>query len=163
LEFNPLSNPISRCEATPQQIVDWTEGKALIGTGSPFGPARFQGKEISYGQTNNSYIFPGLALGILSSLARDVTDAMIKASALALAELSPTRKDKQSGLLPPLSRIRSVSQAVARAVGQQAIRDGLAEVDEPGLEKELAANFWEPRYETYEHSEFIAPHEARGD
>jgi malate dehydrogenase (oxaloacetate-decarboxylating) len=150
----PLSNPTSRCEATPQQIVDWTEGKALIGTGSPFGPAQFKGKEVPFAQTNNSYIFPGLALGILSSHARHVSDAMIKASALALAELSPTRKEKQGGLLPPLSSIRSVSQAVARAVGQQAIREGLAEVDEPGLEKELAANFWEPLYETYEHSNY---------
>ena len=148
----PLSNPTSRCEATPQQIVDWTGGKALIGTGSPFGPAQFKGKEVPFAQTNNSYIFPGLALGILSSHARHVSDAMIKASALALAELSPTRKDKQGRLLPPLSSIRSVSQAVARAVGQEAIREGLAEVDEPGLEKELAANFWEPRYETYERS-----------
>jgi malate dehydrogenase (oxaloacetate-decarboxylating) len=122
----------------------------LIGTGSPFGPAQFKGKEVPFAQTNNSYIFPGLALGILSSHARHVSDTMIKASALALAELSPTRKDKEGGLLPPLSSIRSVSQAVARAVGQQAIREGLAEVDEPGLEKELAANFWEPLYETYE-------------
>jgi len=149
----PLSNPVSRCEATPQQIVDWTEGRALIGTGSPFPPASFQGRPAPFAQTNNSYIFPGLALGIISSRARHVSDAMIKAATLALAELVPTRQDKQASLLPPLKDIRAVSQTIARAVGLQAIKDGLAEVDEAGLQTELAANFWEPVYEAYEHAD----------
>ena len=148
----PLSNPVSRCEATPQQVVDWTEGRALIGTGSPFPAASFQGRPAPFAQTNNSYIFPGLALGIISSRARHVSDAMVKASALALAELSPTRRDKQAGLLPPLKNIRAIGQEVARAVGKQAIKDGLAQVDAAGLEKELAANIWEPVYEPYEYS-----------
>jgi malate dehydrogenase (oxaloacetate-decarboxylating) len=146
----PLSNPVSRSEATPQQIVDWTGGRALIGTGSPFPPASYQGRPVPFAQTNNSYIFPGLALGILSARARHVSDAMVKASALAVADLLPTRKDKTAGLLPPLPAIRSVSHTVARAVGLQAIKDGLAQVDEAGLEKELAANIWEPEYEPYE-------------
>ena len=146
----PLSNPVSRCEATPQQIVDWSEGRALIGTGSPFPPASYQGKPAPFAQTNNSYIFPGLALGILSSRARHVSDAMVKAATLALAELVPTRRDKQAALLPPLKDIRAVSQKVAREVGLQAIKDGLAEVDQAGLEKELVANFWKPVYEPYE-------------
>ena len=146
----PLSNPTSRCEATAQQIADWTEGRALIGTGSPFGEVKFNSRTVPCAQTNNSYIFPGLAMGILSSQARHVSDAMIKSAALALAGLSPTRRDKNAGLLPPLADIRSVSQTVARAVGRQAIREGLAGVDEAGLEQELAANFWEPVYETYE-------------
>jgi malate dehydrogenase (oxaloacetate-decarboxylating) len=103
-------------------------------------------------QTNNSYIFPGLALGILSSRARHVSDAMVKASALALSELCPTRRNKQAALLPPLKTIRDVSQEVARAVGKQAIKDGLAQVDAAGLEKELAASIWEPVYEPYEYS-----------
>jgi malate dehydrogenase (oxaloacetate-decarboxylating) len=149
----PLSNPVSRSEATPQQIVDWTEGRALIGTGSPFPPATYQGRPVSFAQTNNSYIFPGLALGILSSRARHVSDAMIKAAALGLANLLPTRTDKTAPLLPPLTSIRSVSRAVARAVGIQAIKDGLAQVDEAGLDKELTANIWEPDYEPYELSE----------
>lgn len=148
----PLSNPISRCEAAPQQVVDWTEGRALIGTGSPFPPASYEGKPAPFAQTNNSYIFPGLALGIISSRARHVSDAMVKAAALALVELSPTRRDKQAALLPPLNTIRAVSQEVARAVGKQAIKDGLAQVDTAGLEKELAANIWQPVYEPYEYS-----------
>ena len=146
----PLSNPVSRCEAAPQQIVDWTEGRALIGTGSPFPPASYQGRPAPFAQTNNSYIFPGLALGIISSRARHVSDAMIKAATLALAELVPTRRDKQAPLLPPLKDIRAVSQKVGRAVGLQAIKDGLAGVNEVGLNKELTANFWEPGYEPYE-------------
>ena len=148
----PLSNPISRCEAAPQQVVDWTEGRALIGTGSPFPPASYEGKPAPFAQTNNSYIFPGLALGIISSRARHVSDAMVKAAALALVELSPTRRDKQAAVLPPLNTIRAVSQEVARAVGKQAIKDGLAQVDAAGLEKELAANIWQPVYEPYEYS-----------
>jgi malate dehydrogenase (oxaloacetate-decarboxylating) len=145
----PLSNPTSRCEAKPQDILDWTEGRALIGTGSPFGPAKVNGNEVQIDQTNNSYIFPGLALGIISSHAKHVSDAMIKASALALAALSPTRKDTRANLLPPLSNIRSVSLEVARAVGKQAMQDGLAAVDEAGFEKELAANVWAPVYQAY--------------
>ena len=148
----PLSNPISRCEAAPQQVVDWTEGRALIGTGSPFPPASYEGKPAPFAQTNDSYIFPGLALGIISSRARHVSDAMVKAAALALVELSPTRRDKQAAVLPPLNTIRAVSQEVARAVGKQAIKDGLAQVDTAGLEKELAGNIWEPVYEPYEYS-----------
>jgi malate dehydrogenase (oxaloacetate-decarboxylating) len=146
----PLSNPTSRSEAKPQDLLDWTEGRALIGTGSPFGPVKVNGAEVHIDQTNNSYVFPGLALGIVSSRAKHVSDAMIKASALTLAGLSPTRRDKKASLLPPLATIRSVSLEVARAVGKQAIRDGLAGVDEAGFERELADNVWEPVYQPYE-------------
>lgn len=149
----PLSNPVSRSEATPQQIVDWTDGRALIGTGSPFPAASYQGRPAPYAQTNNSYIFPGLALGILSSRARHVSDAMIKTSAMKLADLCPTKTDKNAGLLPPLTAIRSVSKSVANAVGRQAVKEGLAQVDAIGFEKELAANIWEPVYELCEKAE----------
>jgi malate dehydrogenase (oxaloacetate-decarboxylating) len=146
----PLSNPTSRCEAKPQDILDWTDGRALIGTGSPFGPAKVNGKVVPITQTNNSYIFPGLALGIVSSHARHVSDGMIKAGALALAALSPTRRDKQASLLPALSDIRAVSLEVARAVGKQAIEEGLAGLDDAGFEGELEASVWEPAYQPYE-------------
>jgi malate dehydrogenase (oxaloacetate-decarboxylating) len=149
----PLSNPNSRCEATPQEVADATDGRALIGTGSPFPPATYNGRSVPFVQTNNSYVFPGLALGILSSRSRHISDGMIKAAALALAELSPTRQDKNASLLPALETIRSVSKSVARAVGLQSIKDGLAEVDEAGLKQELKANFWEPIYEPYEYAE----------
>jgi malate dehydrogenase (oxaloacetate-decarboxylating) len=146
----PLSNPTSRSEATPQQLVEWTEGRALIGTGSPFEPVDFRGQQIRIDQTNNSYIFAGLALGIISSCASYVSDEMIKAAAIALAGLSPARHDKQSSLLPPLTSIRAVSRTVALAVGKQAIKEGLAELDQSHFEKTLAANIWEPVYKPYE-------------
>jgi malate dehydrogenase (oxaloacetate-decarboxylating) len=145
----PLSNPTSHSEATPQDLLDWTEGRALIGTGSPFDPVKVNGKEVHIDQTNNSYIFPGLALGIISSKAQHVSDNMIKAAALALAARSPARENKTASLLPPLSSLRSISLDVAKAVGKQAILEGLAGVNEAGFEKELAANVWEPVYKPY--------------
>ncbi len=146
----PLSNPTSRCEATPQQLLDWTEGRALIGTGSPFEPVNVEGKLVHIDQTNNSYIFPGLALGIISSRARHVSDTMIKAAARTLAELSPTKKDKTASLLPDLKTIRSVSKQIAWAVSNQAIQDGLAGISPREIDDALTANIWEPVYRPYE-------------
>ena len=146
----PLSNPTSRSEATPQQVLDWTEGRALVGTGSPFEPVNVEGKLVRIDQTNNSYIFPGLALGIISSRARHVSDAMIKAAARTLAELSPTKRDKTANLLPDLKTIRSVSKQIAWAVSNQAIQDGLAGISPREIEDALTANIWEPVYRPYE-------------
>jgi malate dehydrogenase (oxaloacetate-decarboxylating) len=106
----PLSNPTSRSEATAQDLMDWTEGRALIGTGSPFEPVNVGAKKVPITQTNNSYIFPGLALGILASKTKRVTDTMIKAAAEELVRHLHTQKDKQASLLPPLSkRVSSVA------------------------------------------------------
>jgi malate dehydrogenase (oxaloacetate-decarboxylating) len=147
----PLSNPVSCCEANPQDLVDWTEGRALIGTGSPFPPVSFGGKNVLIDQTNNSYIFPGLALGIIASKARRVTDAMILAAAKELARLAPTQTDKRASLLPPLSDSRQLSRLIAMAVGRQALQDGQAQVaDEASLEEQLEANIWEPVYVPYQ-------------
>ncbi len=147
----PLSNPTSRSEATPQDLMKWTEGRALIGTGSPFEPVNFGGKTIRVAQTNNSYIFPGLALGIIASKARFVTDSMVKAAATELIRHLPTQKDKDAGLLPPISEAREIGRMIAQAVGKQAIQDGQAQVsDEAALNRELEANIWEPEYVPYE-------------
>ena len=146
----PLSNPTSRSEATPQDLLDWTEGRALIGSGSPFDPVNLSGRKIRIDQTNNSYIFPGLALGIIASKAKRVTDTMVMAAAKELARLVPTHKDKNASLLPSLSDSRRLSRSIARAVGRQAIQDGQAEVaDEVSLDRELQANIWEPVYVPY--------------
>jgi len=146
----PLSNPTSRSEATPQDLTDWTEGRALIGTGSPFEPVKVWGKKIAVAQTNNSYIFPGLALGIVASKARRVSDSMVMAATEELVRQSPTMKDKQGSLLPPISGARELARAIALAVGKQAIREGQAQVaGEDGLMQELAANIWEPTYVPY--------------
>jgi len=147
----PLSNPTSQSEAAPADLLRWTDGRALVGTGSPFAPVEVNGKSIRIAQVNNSYIFPGLALGILVSRAKRVTDGMIMAAAKALAALSPARTDKSAPLLPPIADSRKVSMVVAEAVGRQAIADGVAEAtDEASLADELRAYAWEPEYVPYE-------------
>jgi malate dehydrogenase (oxaloacetate-decarboxylating) len=147
----PLSNPTSQSEAAPADLLHWTDGRALVGTGSPFAPVEVNGKLVRIAQVNNSYIFPGLALGILVSRARRVTDGMIMAAAKALAALSPARADKSAPLLPPVAEARKTSLAVAEAAGMQAIADGVAEdVDEASLAGELRAYVWEPEYLPYE-------------
>ena len=147
----PLSNPTSKSEAVPADLLRWTDGRALIGTGSPFAAVDFGGKRIPISQVNNSYIFPGLALGILVSRARHVTNGMIMAAAKALAQLSPSRRDKDAPLLPPIADSRKVSLVVAEAVGKQAIADGVAEgADEAGLRQQLLDYVWDPVYLPYE-------------
>jgi len=147
----PLSNPTSRAEAAPEDLLKWTDGRALVGSGSPFDPVEINGKSIHITQTNNSYIFPGLALGILTSKAKRVSDAMIMVSARALAALSPTRNDKNADLLPPIADSRKVSLLVAEAVGKQAIAEGNAGVvDEMTFEQALHTYVWEPVYRPYE-------------
>jgi malate dehydrogenase (oxaloacetate-decarboxylating) len=147
----PLSNPTILSEAVPEDLFRWTNGRALIGTGSPFPPVQLNGKTLKAAQTNNSYIFPGLALGILTSRATRVTDAMIMASAKALAALSPTQKDKNADLLPPLADSRKVSLKVAEAVGKQAIADGVSALpDSTKFKDELVQYVWDPVYVPYE-------------
>ena len=156
----PLSNPTSKCEAVPVDLMRWTDGRALIGTGSPFAPVEVGGRAVPVSQVNNSYIFPGLALGILVSRSRRVSDAMIMAAAEALAELSPARTEPGAPLLPPIAEARKVSFHVAMAVGRQAIAEGLSEGADPDtLEAELRAYVWEPEYATLER---IAPGAAQG-
>ncbi|MBV8683372.1 MAG: NAD-dependent malic enzyme [Caulobacteraceae bacterium] len=146
----PLSNPTSRAEATPEQLMTWTEGRALIGVGSPFEPVSVNGRSVPIDQTNNSYIFPGVGLGVLAAEATRVNDNMFMAAAKALAELSPTAKDKNGRLLPPVTELRNVSVAVAAAVGKQAQADGLApRRHDNDLHERIRARVWEPAYQPY--------------
>ncbi|GLQ51983.1 NAD-dependent malic enzyme [Dyella flava] len=147
----PLSNPTSRSEAVPQQIMEWTGGRALIGTGSPFPPVQWQGKQIPVDQTNNSYIFPGVGLGVLAANAKRVTDAMFMVAGKVVASMSPTVTDRKARLLPPVDQLRAVSLAVAKAVAIQAQADGVAEAcDEATLDRWLKSLVWEPKYRPYE-------------
>jgi malate dehydrogenase (oxaloacetate-decarboxylating) len=147
----PLSNPTSKAEATPANLLRWTAGRVLVGTGSPFEPVEVNGKLVRISQVNNSFIFPGLALGILVSRSTRVSDAMIMASAKALASLSPTVADSSAPLLPPIADCRKVSLVVAEAVAKQAMADGTAEeVDEATLRQRLRDYVWEPVYHQYE-------------
>ena len=146
----PLSNPTSRSEATPEQLMAWTDGRALIGTGSPFSPVRWGGRTIPIDQTNNSYIFPGVGLGVLASGARRVSDAMFMAAAKALAVLSPAAKDPQDRLLPAVTELRFVSVAIANAVAHQAQLDGLAPVhDAATTAQRISSLLWKPVYSSY--------------
>lgn len=143
----PLSNPTSRAEATPADLIGWTDGRALVATGSPFEDVVHGGRRIPIAQCNNSYIFPGMGLGILAVGARRVSDAMFMAAARSLAESSPARVDPTASLLPPLSDSRKGARAIALAVADAAMRDGLAEA-RPAEEVEslIDAKMWQPRY-----------------
>ena len=148
----PLSNPTSLTEARPADLLRWTEGRALVGTGSPFAPVEVDGRLIPIAQVNNSYIFPGLALGALVSRAQLVTDGMIMAAAKALAGLSEAECGKDAPLLPPIRDARKISLVVAEAVGKQAIEEEVAEpMDDVPLREQLLDYVWEPEYLPYEY------------
>jgi malate dehydrogenase (oxaloacetate-decarboxylating) len=149
----PLSNPTSRVEALPSDILNWTDGQALVATGSPFAPVVLGDKEYPIVQCNNSYIFPGIGLGVLATRAKRVTDEMLMESSRALAECSPLAQNGHGPLLPPLEEIQKVSRHIAFAVGKKAMEQGVASkrTDERLLEK-LEENFWEPAYRQYKRS-----------
>ena len=143
----PLSNPTSRCEAKPADLIAWTAGRAQVATGSPFPEVCYQGRAFPIAQCNNSYIFPGVGLGVLAVGARRVTDEMFMAAARTLADCSPTRTGPNASLLPALENIRQVSRQIALAVGAKAQQQGLATPTTPTeLERLVDANCWEPRY-----------------
>ena len=150
----PLSNPTIKSEASPADLLRWTEGRALVGTGSPFPEVRIDGRSVRISQVNNSFIFPGLALGILVAQARRVTDAMIMAAAKALSDLSPSRMNSGAPLLPSIGESRKVAMVVAQAVSQQAIADRVAEIDsDDGLPDRIREYVWNPVYLPYERVE----------
>ena len=140
----PMSNPTTLSEATPPDLLTWTGGRALIATGSPFGPCTYQGVTYQIGQANNALIFPGLGLGALLSRARRITDHMITAAARAVAGLTDTSTPGAS-LLPPIDDLRATSARVALAVAQAAADDGVAE--QPGITAgAVDAAMWKPQY-----------------
>ncbi len=146
----PLSNPTSRVEAVPADIIEWTKGKALIATGSPFAPVIYQDRMYNISQCNNSYIFPGIGLGVIASGAKRVTDNMLMASSNALADCSPKLQDPNADLLPDLSQIQQISKVIAVKVAQAAMQDGVAPMmDLIDLQQKIEANFWKPEYRQY--------------
>ncbi|MDR3375875.1 MAG: NAD-dependent malic enzyme [Ancalomicrobiaceae bacterium] len=143
----PLSNPTSCVEAQPADVIKWTDGRAVIGTGSPFVPIEYKGKTYHFAQTNNSYIFPGVGLGTLAVQARRVTDGMFLAAARALAELSPARTAADGRLLPTLDRMREVSSTIAVAVAKQARAEGLtAPMSDAEIVRRVQQKMWTPEY-----------------
>ncbi|WP_019615783.1 NAD-dependent malic enzyme [Psychromonas ossibalaenae] len=151
----PLSNPTSRVEATPQEIMNWSQGKAIIATGSPFAPTHYQDQQFEVSQCNNSYIFPGIGLGVLAVRATSISDNMLMAASQALADASMSYKKTSGALLPPLNEIKEISKSIAFAVAQQAITDGLAlPISEQVLQRRLVDNFWTPKYRAYRRTSF---------
>ena len=146
----PLSNPTSKVEATPEEILRWTDGNALVATGSPFAPVEINGRTIHIAQCNNSYIFPGIGLGVVACSASRITDRMLMAASNALAECSPMVTGQGDAVLPPLKEIQQVSRKIALAVAKEAQAEGLAlETSEELLLAAIERNFWTPDYRTY--------------
>jgi len=144
----PLSNPTPLAEVRPEDLLAWSEGRALVATGSPFAPVRVQGRLRPIGQCNNCFVFPGLGLGALAVGARQVSEAMIDASLEALAARIPAARDPDASLMPPLRQVQEVSQAVAEAVAFTAVQEGLARRADTRAEALacLEQQRWRPQY-----------------
>lgn len=146
----PLSNPTSRAEAVPEDVLRWSNGTALIATGSPFAPVEINGMAINIAQCNNSYIFPGVGLGVVAAKATRVSDKMMMAAALALSDLAPAVHTGEGRLLPELSSIREVSRHIAKAVIIQAIEEGHAEpMSDEAITECIESTMWAPHYQEY--------------
>lgn len=146
----PLSNPTSRVEATPQDIITWTNGMALVATGSPFSPVTWNEKTYPVAQCNNSYIFPGIGLGVIASGASRITDDMLMSASETLAKYSPLVLNGEGLVLPELKDIHSVSRAIAFAVAKVAQQQGVAvKTSEEALLQAIDDNFWLPEYRDY--------------
>jgi malate dehydrogenase (oxaloacetate-decarboxylating) len=146
----PLSNPTSKCEAIPSDLLRWTHGRALIATGSPFTPVVQGSATFEIGQCNNAFIFPGVGLGVLASRATRVTDEMFVAAALVLSDASPALVDPEKSLYPSLTRVRQISRDVALAVALEAQRAGVAEeTTKEEIERRVNEKIWAPHHRTY--------------
>ncbi|QSQ20899.1 NAD-dependent malic enzyme [Pyxidicoccus parkwayensis] len=140
-----LSNPTANSEAIPADVYRWTEGRALVATGSPFDDVEYEGALYPVGQGNNAFIFPGLGLGVLTCRAKRVTDGMLTAAALTLSEFVDTNRLAQGGLYPRMDRIHTASKQVAIAVIRQAVKEGVCGEQLPeDLEAHLEQRLWKP-------------------
>ena len=146
----PLSNPSSRVEAQPADLIDWTGGQAIIATGSPFDPIEYQGRKFVISQCNNSYIFPGIGLAVVAGGISRISNEMMMVASEVLAKNSPLSTDNTSALLPPLSAVRELSKAIAYAVIRVAQEQGLAaETTQEALKEAVEANSWTAGYREY--------------
>ena len=146
----PLSNPSQHVEAHPQDVVTWTDGKAIVATGSPFEQIEHNGEDFEISQCNNSYIFPGVGLGVISCKAKLVSDEMLMVASTTLAELSPGQEDQSSAVLPPLTALPQISRKIAFTVARTAIAQDLArDMTDDELLASIERNFWSPVYREY--------------
>ncbi len=144
----PLSNPTANSEAHPADVLTWSDGRALVATGSPFDPVCVDGATRVIGQANNVFIFPGLGLGAIVSRAREITDSMFLAAAKTLADFTPGERVEQGALYPPLSQLRPISRAIAVAVAREANESGVAKPSSADIEAAVDAAMWWPDYST---------------
>ena len=141
----PLSNPTSRIEAAPSDILDWTDGEAIVATGSPFEPIERNGRTHVISQSNNVYIFPGLGLGAVAVSASKVTPEMLMTAAKAV--FASGTGDVEHGVLPPLSAVPELSKRIAAAVARTARDQGLtADVSDDDIDRAIADRYWDPVY-----------------
>jgi malate dehydrogenase (oxaloacetate-decarboxylating) len=146
----PLSNPTSKSEAVPEDLLQWTDGRALVAAGSPFPNVNYKGREIRIAQCNNVYIFPAMGLAISATRLKRVTDGMFLAAAHALAKQSPAQADPSAPLLPLLTGLRGAAVEIAFAAAQQAQREGFAPAASPEtLRSAIASAQWAPHYRSY--------------
>ncbi len=146
----PLSNPSKQVEATPQQVIQWTDGEVIIATGSPFDTVSLRGIDYPIAQCNNAYVFPGIGLGVVATKATRVSDEMLLAASATLADASPLANTGHGDLLPPLREIALLSRKIAFEVGKLAQQQGLApHTTTEALEASIERNFWKPEYRSY--------------
>ncbi|WP_404399939.1 NAD-dependent malic enzyme [Idiomarina seosinensis] len=146
----PLSNPSRHVEAHPADVLKWSKGQAIIATGSPFGSVEYEGKLYPIAQCNNSYIFPGIGLGVLAVKANRVSDEMFRVASKTLAEASPSANVGNEHLLPAFTELAELSKEIAFAVGKVAQQEGSAlEIDDQLLRQRIEDNFWRPEYRFY--------------
>lgn len=146
----PLSNPSRQVEATPSQVINWTEGQVIIATGSPFEAVEYQGKTFPIAQCNNSYIFPGIGLGVIAANINRITDKMLQVASEILAAASPLANTGAGELLPPLTGISQLSKDIAFAIGKVAFDEKLAlALSDEELKAKIESNYWQPEYRQY--------------
>lgn len=151
----PLSNPSRQVEARPEQVIEWTNGNVVIATGSPFNAVTYNEKVFPIAQCNNSYIFPGIGLGVIASKARLISDEMLMAASNTLAEESPLAKGESDYLLPRLTQISMLSRKIAFAVAKVAMEQNLAlSLSDEVLEQRIESNFWKAEYRPYKRVSF---------
>lgn len=146
----PLSNPSRQVEAHPAEVLQWTDGNAIVATGSPFGNVDYKGKTYAIAQCNNSYIFPGIGLGVIACKSARVTDEMLMIASITLSENAPQVDDNSASILPPLTDLPQISRKIAFAVAKMAMSQGHArEIPDEELLEIIEHNFWTPAYREY--------------
>jgi malate dehydrogenase (oxaloacetate-decarboxylating) len=142
-----LSNPTSKTEGIPEEIIGWTEGRAIVATGSPFDPVVYSDRTIPIPQCNNVYVFPGVGLGVIVSGARQVTEAMFAAASETLAGMVAEEDLATGSLYPPVTELRAVSRAIAGSVARVARDSGVGrDLDDAAIEEALDREIWDLRY-----------------